>query len=402
MTSRSATIEVALREIRTRGRTTAFRAITALLVLAAIAGPIIASIWPDGDSPREVTVGIANAEGDSDSRLREQILAISREDFMIEFSALEDSSSLAIDRSLMSGEIDVVVQLPSSVVWNETVDHGLDALIQAAIQQTTAVSTLESAGLSEQEIGQLFTPIEVSERFADESDSTNGARAAAAAALMAAFILPQVFGQLTMMSVVEEKSTGVIEVLLSHIRPRTLLLGKVLGLTLLALTQLVVFVAGLLAALLVTDALDVSRSVWQFVPTLLVSVLGGVVFYNTVFALLGSLISRQEDASQVMLPVFVPLMGGFIVGQTAIGGNAESLAARVLTLLPFTSSMLLPVRVARGAIEPWEIGLSLVLLGLGVWLLLIAAARVYEYTLLHAGSRKTWNMIRKKSRSGAT
>ena len=131
------------------------------------------------------------------------------------------------------------------------------------------------------------------------------------------------------------------------------------------------------------------------------SILGGLAIYNTLFALLGSLISRQEDASQVMMPVFIPLMAGFFVGQTAITGNAESLLVRILTLFPLTAPMMLPLRVARDAIAPWEVGLSLALLAIGVWALVRLAGRVYEFTLLHTGSRVGWGQLMRLSR-GAT
>ena len=191
-----------------------------------------------------------------------------------------------------------------------------------------------------------------------------------------AFVLPQVFGQLTLLSVIEEKSTRVIEVLLSHIRPRTLLLGKVLGISALAVVQLVAVVLGLTAAILLTNAINIPASVWRFVPIVLVSILGGLAIYNTFFALLGSLVSRQEDAAQVMLPLFIPLMTGLFVGQAAVIGNAETLLVKALTWFPLTAPMLLPVRVARDAIPLWEIILSLGLLALGVWLLILIAGRV--------------------------
>jgi ABC-2 type transport system permease protein len=175
-------------------------------------------------------------------------------------------------------------------------------------------------------------------------------------------------------------------------------MGKVLGLGALAVAQLMVAVGGLVATLLLTNTVDIPASVWRFMPILVVSVLGGLAIYNTFFALLGSLISRQEDASQVMLPVFVPLMAGYFVGQVAVFGDAESVPVKVLTVFPFTAPMLLPVRVARAAIAPWEVALSLGLLALGVWLLMRIAGRVYEFTLLQRGARIGWGQALRLSR----
>ena len=103
----------------------------------------------------------------------------------------------------------------------------------------------------------------------------------------------------------------------------------------------------------------------------------------------------------MMMPVFVPIMAGLFVGQAAIAGNAESTLVRILTLFPPTAPMLLPVRVARDAIAPWEVALSLGLLALGVWLLIRIAGRVYEFTLLHTGPRVGWDQLLRLSRGAA-
>ena len=124
---------------------------------------------------------------------------------------------------------------------------------------------------------------------------------------------------------------------------------------------------------------------WRFVPIIVVSILGGLAIYNTFFALLGSLISRQEDAAQVILPVFIPLVAGSSSGKQAVIGNAETPLVKALTWFPLTAPMLLPVRVARDAIALWEIILALGLMALGVWLLVRIAGRVYEFTLLESG-----------------
>jgi ABC-2 type transport system permease protein len=165
--------------------------------------------------------------------------------------------------------------------------------------------------------------------------------------------------------------------------------------------QLVIVIGGLTTALLVTNTIDIPASVWRFVPIIVVSLLGGLAIYNTFFALLGSLISRQEDAAQVVAPIVIPLMGGLFVGQTAVLGNAEAPLVRVLTWFPLTAPMLLPVRVARDAIPAWEVALSLGLLVLGVWVLIRLAGRVYEFTLLHTGARVGWAQVIRLSR-GAT
>jgi ABC-2 type transport system permease protein len=391
--------EVAAREIRTRSRTKVFRVITGILVAAAIIGPIAAAVWPEsGDDLREVTVGLV----DVDEATQQQIVALAEGDLNITFQDYTGVPPAEVDQALSDGDIEVALEPGPTLVWDRETDFEIAGVLFTVLQQQHVLVKGRALGLSEGDIAQLLTPLQVQERFADQPDKSDDvAMGVAFLGLMAAFLLPQTFGQLTMLSVVEEKSTRVVEVLLGHLRPRTLLLGKVLGLGALAVAQLVVVMGGLTAALLLTNTIDIPSSVWRFVPIIVVSILGGLAIYNTFFALLGSLISRQEDAAQVIMPTLLPLIAGYFVGQAAVFGNAETTLVKVLTLFPLTAPMLLPVRVARDAIAPWEIAVSLGMLTLGVWLLIRIAGRVYEFTLLQTGSRVSWDQVLRLSRGAA-
>ena len=391
--------QVALREIRTRARTTSFRAITGILVAAAVIGPIVVAILPDsGDDLREVTVGLV----DVDETTQQRIVATAAGSLEVKFEDYSGVSSAAVDQALSDGEIDVALAAGPTLIWNRETDFEIAGLLFEVLQSQEVLVKGTALGLGESDVAQLLTPVQVQERFADQlDDSDDVAAGVAILGLMAAFIIPQAFGQLALLSVVEEKSTRVIEVLLGHLRPRTLLLGKVLGIGALAVAQLAVIVGGLTAALLLTKSVEVPSSVWQFVPIIVASILGGLAIYITFFALLGSLISRQEDASQVMLPIFIPLMAGLFAGQAVIAGNTESALIVALTLFPLTSPMLLPVRVAMDAIAPAEVALSIGLMVFAVWLLIRVAGRVYEFTLLHTGSRVGWDQVMRLSRGAA-
>jgi len=391
--------EVADREIRTRARTKSFRVITGILVAAAIIGPIVSALWPNsGDDLRQVTVGLV----DVDETTRQQIVAFAEGNLDLTFQDYTGVPPAEVDQALSDGDIDVALDTGPTLVWDRETDFEIAGVIYTALQQQEVLVRGRVLGLGEGDIAQLLTPLQVEERFADELRESDGVvEGVAFLGLMLALNIPILFGQLTMMSVVEEKSTRVIEVLLGHIRPRTLLLGKVLGLGALGAGQLLVVVGGLTAALLLTSALDIPASVWRFMPILVVSTLGALAVYNTLFALLGSLVSRQEDASQVIVPVFIPILGGFLAANGALVGDAESALAKVLTLVPLTAPMLLPVRVARDAIAPWEIALSLGLLVVGVLVLIRIAGRVYEFTLLHTGSRVGWDQLLRLSRGAA-
>ena len=371
------------------------------MVLLALAAPIAVRLIPTtSDTARRATVGIVDGTSDG---LGKTIVAIGETaGFDLMVVDLDATDQPEVDDLLRSGRVDVVVEPPSRLVWDDSRDSTLETVVTAAIGQVAAVERAEELGIDLGDLGDVFAPVDVSTRFVDGSEDTEDVRRGAGLfGLLLAFLLPQIFGQLTLLSIVEEKSTRVVEILLSHIRPATLLVGKVLGLCSLAAVQLVLLVLGMVGSLLASDVVDIPSSVWQFVPLFTVSIIGGLLIYNTLFALLGSLISRQEDGAEVLLPLFVPLMLGYFVGQSAVLGDAESVWAKVLTWFPLTMPMLLPVRVARDAIGPVEIVVSIALLVATVWLLIRLASRVYEYTLLRTGARVGWGEFLRMVRGSA-
>ncbi len=384
---RSQWIEVARREITTRGRTKAFRIVTAFIALAAIAGPVVAALWPESDGAlRDVQLAVSV---DVDNAFIDRLDVLVEGRLNVSIDTVNDPSEL--ERVVASGSADVAVLSGPELFWRRNVDTELDALIRVALNQAETLERAQQAGIDEQTLTSVLTPTQVPERFSNPSDTTNNFRDAITfAGLLIAFMVPQVFGQLTLMSVVEEKSTRVIEVLLSHIRPSSLLAGKVAGIVVLALIQVGLLIGGLFAGLALTSAVSVPSSVWQFIPILGVGLVSGLLIYTTLFALFGSLISRMEDASQVIMPLYIPLFVGYFVGQSAIIGSANSLLPRILTFVPLTAPMLLPVRVIQGGIAPWEVAVSILLMAACVVGLLRLAGRVYEVTLLRTGSRISW------------
>lgn len=393
--------EIAHREFRTRARSRGYRGITAIMLLLAIAAPIVMSVLPNSDDDlREVRIGIATTAPDGIGSMIESLAEGALDVTIVE---IENSSDEDLEEQLRDGSLDVLLRAPATLVWDEASDSTITSLITAALQQQKALTRVDQLGIDASDLATAFEPIEIEAEFFNGSSNTEDVRRGVAFfGLFLAFLLPQVFGQFTMMSVVEEKATRVVEVLLSQIRPGTLLAGKIIGLCALATVQLLIIVAGLVVSLLVTDLFDVPASVWQFVPMMLVSVLGGLIMYTTLFALLGSLISRQEDQAQVLFPVFAPLMVGYFIGQTAAFGNSETVLIKVLTLFPLTSPMLLPVRVARGTIGPIETVISLGLLTAASYGLFRLAGRIYEFTLLRTGSRVGWREVIRLSRGAVT
>ena len=195
------------------------------------------------------------------------------------------------------------------------------------------------------------------------------------------------YGTWVLTGVVEEKQSRVVEVVLSTVRPRDLLMGKVLGIGLLALLQLAVLVTAGLLAVQISGRLVLPPTTVGAVVQLLTWFILGFALYSTTMGFLGSLASRVEDASNASMPVTMTATACYLASIILVAQDPDGLLARVMTFFPPSAPMVVPLRTALGAIEPWEVGLSIVIMLAAIWVLFVVGARVYAGAVLQVGSR---------------
>jgi ABC-2 type transport system permease protein len=186
--------------------------------------------------------------------------------------------------------------------------------------------------------------------------------------------------------VVEEKSTRVIELLLSTIRPRQLLAGKVIGIGVIGLGQLLLI--GALGAVIgaASGRLDVTGDVVSAVGVVLAWFVLGFGLYSCAFAVAGALVPRQEEIQAVTAPLTVLIVASFFLSFGALDDPNSSLA-RVLSFVPPSAPMVMPVRMIAGNAAAWEV-LAAIAVTLAAAVALIAlAGRVYGAAVLRTGSR---------------
>ena len=109
--------------------------------------------------------------------------------------------------------------------------------------------------------------------------------------------------------------------------------------------------------------------------------------YSTTMGFLGSLASRVEEASTASMPVTLTATTAYILSIVVVTGDPEGVLARVMTFLPPSAPMVVPLRTALGAIEPWEIAISMVLMVASIWFLFVVGARIYSGAVLQTGGR---------------
>src|SRR6266699_2573664 len=212
------------------------------------------------------------------------------------------------------------------------------------------------------------------------------------------FIVIAVYGVNVMSSVLEEKTTRIVEVLVSSLRPFELMLGKVVGVGAVSIFQFAIW--GLGGRLVVSQRAALvgnlspgavgREAAFQLppVPAATVAVfltyfLGGFFLYSAMFAAVGAMSSNEQEAQQ---PVVFLLMIAYL-SVFALANNPGSMYAVVLSLVPFTSPIAMPVRWAAGSVGSNELVGSLVLLGAGIGVVTWIAARIYRVGILMTGKR---------------
>jgi ABC-2 type transport system permease protein len=227
------------------------------------------------------------------------------------------------------------------------------------------------------------------------------------------FMIIIMYGNWIAMSVVEEKSSRVMEVVLNAASPFQLLTGKVLGVGAVAFTQYAaVVLAGVVALLVqgpVADTILGTAGTATELPEgltigllLFFGIYGvlGFLIYASLYAAAGSLVSRMEDINAAVMPMTLVSTGGYLIGVYAAMGLLDIRSGWVTALsqVPFVSPFMMIGRVAAGAAEPWEIILSIVLLVASIIGALWLAARIYRAGVLlygqRPGIRAIWRLVR--------
>jgi ABC-2 type transport system permease protein len=377
------TLEIARRDFVQRAKSRAFLAtvgITVAIVLGV--GPLLALSLRD--PPAEVIGVISGAPaglGPAMVEIADQI------DVDVELRAV--SSLQAGEEALRAGTVDVVVADPETIIWLEDPIFRVENVVVAGFQAVARRAAIEDLGLSDQEAASLLAPgVPDSRSILDSDPEEEPRRIGAFIGTVLLYMSILIFGQFVLMGVLEEKSSRVVEVVLSRVRPRQILLGKVIGLGVLGLLQLIVLGGAVWFTASQIDLADVSLSdvsAGILVPVVLWYLLG-YAFFSVVYAALGATISRQEDMqSAAMIPVILLLPGYFIA---LIGSESpESTLVTIASLVPPTSPIVMPMRQAVGDVPTWEVGVAVVVILLTAWGLIRLGGRIYAGAILRIGAR---------------
>ncbi len=375
---------LAKREFLERARSKPFIITMSIITVAILAiGPVV-SVLSGGDD-EATKIGLTGEEPSGiEQELHSQATLFDLEIEVDRFMNRDEAET-----ALTDGNIAVVLVDGTEIVFQEESSSRLTALLRSAVNTTVKTEALTRLGLSESEISLVVEPIPIEVTTLEEQDVQDDAkRGAAFAGAILLYISIIMFGQFVAMGTVEEKQNRVVEVILSRVRPWQVLVGKVVGIGFLGLLQLLILAGAAYASAQLADLpdIDVAAIGLPIIASLFFWFILGYAFYAFLYAAVGSTVSRQEDLQgAIMIPIIL-IMPGYLLAIFA-AENPEALLPTVASWLPPWAPFVMPVRIAAGVTQPWEIVVAVVGTALGAVALVWIGSRVYSGALLRTGSK---------------
>lgn len=376
---------VAERELRERMRSRSFAVITVILLLAALAAVIVPALVGD-DGPDTATVAVAS---DGPPGLAEAIAAAGRAQ-ELEIAVRERPAAEA-ERAAAAGDVDAAVvgaegSGPVRVSVKEDLSDRLRGAIYQAVAATRLRAGLADAGVPPERIDALTGPPRIAVRAAEPDTIEPGDVGVGVIAAVLLYVALLFAGTLVATGVAEEKTSRVSEVLLATLRPIELLVGKVAGIGLVSLLQLLVAAVPALVVALVIGSVDVPDATVPTIIAVVVWFAAGYALYASAYGALGALVGRQQEVGQVTAPLAILLLVGYL-GAAFGAGDPEGALVRLMSLLPPFAPMVMPLRMATGTVGVGEVALALVLTLALAAAVLWFGARVYRGGITRTGAR---------------
>ncbi len=360
----------------------------------------------------------------------------------VNFTTAKEGLDAAKKEALGNGE-GFVLYIPADIEKGGNIElfskkkAGLSAVnnIEKQVNDLLRNKQLKDAGIDPATLQQIdpdvnINSIELTEQ--GEKDSSAGAAYAIGfAAAILIYISLFIYGAQVMRGVIEEKTSRIVEVVISSVKPFQLMMGKIIGVGLVGLTQFILWIVlsttltGAASKVLLKDQLDQVKTevkidgqsqttqelaaegpaakIINAVQTLnlpyilgcfLVFFLGGYLIYSALFAAIGAAVDNETETQQFMFPITLPLLFTYIMSFSFIVNNPDSTLSFWLSIIPFTSPIAMMVRLPFG-VPGWEVALSMVLLIAGFLFTTWLAARIYRVGILMYGKKVSFKELAK-------
>jgi ABC-2 type transport system permease protein len=374
------------REVRERVRGRVFVLATLFVAVLAAGGVVAADKVPSmlEEGPQQVGI-VGTAPAGLDAALAQVERSTGTK---IETRTYADQASA--EAALRDGETKAILVDGSEIVFDKKVDDKLSLTLNQAVQIASLPARLDALGLSPDQLRPILQPDPLATTLlsAPASQATPPSKDAQSLAYGGVILLMlalTMYGQWILMGVIEEKTNRIVEVLLGALRPVDLLVGKVAGILVLAMTQLGIAIAAGLAALVAVGVpAHIPDATPQAVATAVIWFLLGLTFFSFAYAAVGATVSRQEQASTAAGPIAVVIIVTFLLSVSLLE-QPDSPILRILSLVPVTAPFLMPERAAIGSPPLIDAVAAVVLMLAAIVVMARVSGRIYSGGILRSG-----------------
>ena len=355
-----------------------------------------------------------------------------------------DKSLEEMKNSIKNSDYDYLLYLPEfslsqpkgvELFGSKQAGLSLSNRISGDLEELIRNQKLKESGISQSDLDQLKTSVDIetkkiaTETGKEESSSAGASTIIAFIAGVLMFMFIMLYGIQVMRGVIEEKTSRIIEVMISSVKPFQLMMGKIIGIALVGLTQFVLWIVLTLTISTVAVSFfvnkddvqkiaassqggnqistgtpvvqapqgpigDIQKSLagldfGKIIMVFTFFFIGGYLFYSALYAAIGSAVDSETETQQFMMPVMMPLLLGYALSLSVITNDPYGNIAFWLSMIPFTSPIAMVVRLPYG-VPNWELALSMVILVVGFIGTVWVASRIYRVGILMYGKKTTF------------
>jgi ABC-2 type transport system permease protein len=356
------------------------------------------------------------------------------------------NQSLAdMKKSLKGSKYDYILYLPAfdidkpdgiQILGEKQAGLALSGKVSDNIEDLIRNQKLKESGLTQADVDKLKSNVDINikkiaETGEDEDSSAGASTIIAYVAGILMFMFIMIYGIQVMRGVIEEKTSRIIEVMISSVKPFQLMMGKIVGIALVGLTQFILWI--ILTASISTIAVKVFVSeadlkqssvvqqgvnnsatasamqdnpiskiqksmanleVGKIVVVFLFFFVGGYLFYSALYAAIGSAVDSETETQQFMMPVMMPLFLGYALSLSVVTNDPYGSIAFWLSMIPFTSPIAMMVRLPYG-VPDWQLALSMLIMIVGFIGTVRVASKIYRVGILMYGKKTSFKEMMK-------
>ena len=305
---------------------------------------------------------------------------------------------------------------------NQQISLTVSKTIENQLEQIIEHQKLKAVGIDLTILSEAQSTVHISTKIITEGGGTTNSKAEASMGIgfvcgILIYMFIFMYGTMVMRGVIEEKTSRIVEVIISSVKPFQLMMGKILGVALVGLTQFALWILLTIAiasfaelmfmdegsmttelnstqqSILLSELSNLTGGInlMQIFVSFIFYFLAGYLMYSSLFAAVGSAVDAEADTQQFVLPITIPLILAFILIQPIIE-NPDGPLAFWMSIIPFTSPVIMMVRLPFG-VANWELALSMCVLILSFVLTTYLAGKIYRTGILMYGKKTSYKEL---------